>query len=1251
MMTLVIMLLALNGVGNTSFAQESGNDANWKSWHFTSEAEYIQHQNGGTRYGGNFHETQPPTGTVRFPAEFEKMQGVIVSYSGKFGLPTSLIAQFTRTTKVYVLVSSGNQSTAESNLQSADAIMSNVVFWNMSVDSYWARDFGPWYIFNDNRPAIVDFVYNRNRQNDDDAPINIANTYQNLPLYGMNLIHTGGNMMQDGRGTGVSDELVYNENYEEGSTYHGFGQSQLNLHYSHEDVDDKMHDYLNIDPYHVTPDPLGQYIAHVDCWGKFLAPDKIIIARMPQNDAHYQDYENVANFFATTNCCYGYPYKVYRVNEISSDADASGSLAPYTNSLILNDKVFVPLGVNTTYNDDALAVYREAMPGYTIVGVECPNNNPWLNSDAIHCRARGMMDFNMMFVDHRNVIYGEGIPYQSYYTVNADLIAYSGANIAEANLVYRTNGTEWKTIPMSFVSGNQYTAVIPGIYGATVDYYVTATDAAGNTGSQPMMGALDPHHFSVEVLGGIHGDFVANVTEQYVGEPVRFYDVSASSSPIVSWSWTFTNGIDYYDSEEMNPVVCFETPGVYDVELTLVNASGVIATVTKEAFITVVDGEITLNMGDKSTIVANHVRFYDSGGPNSNYANKEKYTVTFYPAMEGSMMSINFESFTTENRYDFLYVYDGPAITSTLIGKYSGNTLPASIIATNPSGALTVRFTSDNSTTKAGWAADVDCIINKKYLVEVCDDIVGGVVTCNPSEAEAGQTVTITVTPSGYSELTSLTVEDSEGNPIQVSDANTFVMPENDVTVCATFDVCDYIMMHNDDMTVSRAKFYDTGGEYGNYSNNENMTLTLRPSAASTVLRADFAQLYVENRYDHLYVYDGEDVNAPLIADFTGKYVVNQVVQATNSEGALTFRFTSDYSTTKLGWAADIYSVPVVAHNITYFAENGEITGPTSAYPDNHVVMNITPDEDYMLSSVALYDGDDNLLDIAVEIEDNTASFIMPAYDVQVVASFIFGYYKVGYELVTDYNDLFDADATYIIVNTNVDGEAYAMGEQVISGINTHRLSVPVEVEDDFVVVDEDNLPAEFTFSGTMSKLVITDVNYSNGNGKLFIDRGAVNNKAFTYYLSTTTSSPYRYWTIAMGDNGDVSLRSNTYTSYYMCFDAMNEFFNASTSLTSKVYIYKKVADLVTEDDRNITNVAEQQVETLVYPNPTHDVINVVAAGMNHVSVFNISGQMLYDMDVDADNLQLNMADFGSGMFLVRVVTADGVATQRVVVE
>ena len=107
-------------------------------------------------------------------------------------------------------------------------------------------------------------------------------------MYGMNLEHTGGNMMEDGRGHGVSDELVVQENG-----------------YNENNVRNKMRDYLGIDPYHITIDPQGDYIAHVDCWGKYLAPDKILIARLPQSNPRYQYYEEVAEYFENTNCCWG----------------------------------------------------------------------------------------------------------------------------------------------------------------------------------------------------------------------------------------------------------------------------------------------------------------------------------------------------------------------------------------------------------------------------------------------------------------------------------------------------------------------------------------------------------------------------------------------------------------------------------------------------------------------------------------------------------------------------------------------------------------------------------------------------------------------------------------------------------------------------------------------------------------------------------------------------------------------------------
>ena len=91
---------------------------------------------------------------------------------------------------------------------------------------------------------------------------------------------------------------------------------------------------------------------------------------------------------------------MYRVQE-----PGGSTLAPYTNSLILNKTVYVPMGTNTSYNNQAIATYQEAMPGYEIVGVTTNDwYTSWENTDALHCRTRGVMDFNMLFVDHRDVL-------------------------------------------------------------------------------------------------------------------------------------------------------------------------------------------------------------------------------------------------------------------------------------------------------------------------------------------------------------------------------------------------------------------------------------------------------------------------------------------------------------------------------------------------------------------------------------------------------------------------------------------------------------------------------------------------------------------------------------------------------------------------------------------------------------------------------------------------------------------------------
>ena len=452
-------------VSVTMQAQEKQPD--WKRWHYLSEEEMYD-----TSRGMNFVETDPPAGEPRFVAEFEPMQGVMIRYP--LGIPTSLVAQLSNNCHVYCIVESYLQSSAQYDFQNAGVNMGNLSFVNAPTDSYWVRDYGPWYIFEDRHPAIVDNVYNRPRPYDDEIS-GVFASFWNIPMYGMNLEHTGGNMMEDGRGHGVSDDLVLQEN-----------------NYNETNVRNKMRDYLGIDPYHITIDPQGDYLAHVDCWGKYLAPDKILIARLPQNNPRYQYYEQVAQYFETTNCCWGYPYRVYRVDE-----PGGNSLAPYTNSLILNKTVYVPIGNNTTYNNQALAVYQEAMPGYTIVGV----NGSWQNTDALHCRTRGVMDFNMLFVDHRDVLFGEQA-WQDSIPVVSKFIAYSGESLKTDSLLvyYRIDDGDYQVVHMT-ATGNpdEYVGYIKGYESKSeIDYYVFGADESGHRYTQPVFADLDPHHFTLQ---------------------------------------------------------------------------------------------------------------------------------------------------------------------------------------------------------------------------------------------------------------------------------------------------------------------------------------------------------------------------------------------------------------------------------------------------------------------------------------------------------------------------------------------------------------------------------------------------------------------------------------------------------------------------------------------------------------------------------------------------------------------------------
>ena len=100
---------------------------------------------------------------------------------------------------------------------------------------------------------------------------------------------------------------------------------------------------------------------------------------------------------------------------------------------------------------------------------------------------------------------------------------------------------------------------------------------------------------------------------------------------------------------------------------------------------------------------------FDSGGATGDYANNELTTITVFPENAGDLVTFTFISFETEANWDTLTVYDGPDVTATEIGEYSGSTIPDAISSTDATGALTFVFDSDGSFNDPGYEILISC--------------------------------------------------------------------------------------------------------------------------------------------------------------------------------------------------------------------------------------------------------------------------------------------------------------------------------------------------------------------------------------------------------------------------------------------------------------------------------------------------------------------------------------------------------------
>jgi agmatine deiminase len=419
--------------------------------------------------GKNFKPTAPPPGVEHACSEWEPMMGVLIRWP--LGISVAIVREMAEDCIVYTVCTAADQPSAISSYTAGGVNMANCQWITASSNSYWTRDYGPWYIFDGSgNIGIVDPIYNRPRPQDDVVP-QILGTYLGQTVYALPLNHTGGNHMCDGRGTSMSSKLVYDENPT----------------LTPAQVDASMLQYLGND-YIVWNKTESSGIHHIDCWAKLLDPGTIMVKKVAPTDAFYANYNARADSMSHLLSPYGKPYKVVRVYCPSGTA--------YTNSLILNKKVLVPT-FSSTWDDTALAVYRSAMPGYEVLGF----TGAWLSDDALHCRAMGVADPTAIYIVHAP------LPTTSDtlndYPVSVRLVAHSkGEFITDSlKIYYQVDGGAFQSALYSATAEpDSFFGYIPHqAIGSTIRYFLKAADDSGKVITHPYIGEPMAHQFKVNM--------------------------------------------------------------------------------------------------------------------------------------------------------------------------------------------------------------------------------------------------------------------------------------------------------------------------------------------------------------------------------------------------------------------------------------------------------------------------------------------------------------------------------------------------------------------------------------------------------------------------------------------------------------------------------------------------------------------------------------------------------------------------------
>jgi agmatine deiminase len=451
---------------------------------------------------GSENRTPPPTGPVRTMAEWEEVEYVVVTWQPSFPIILRQIVQ-AAVQECKVIITTQNETSVANYLSSNGVDLTNITFLDEDWDTIWIRDYAGNTIYSDDvgARALVDWIYNRPRPNDDVMPLaHASNT--GLPIYvtdsgTSDLVNTGGNFMSDGLGNAFASELILEEN-EPGNPYGVSPKTEA-------EIDQVMSDYMGIDSYIKMTKLPYDGIHHIDMHMKLLDEETLLVSKYPEGVADGpQIEENINYVLSTFQSPFGTPYDVKWIDAPASTdgshPDTGGFYRTFTNAIFINKTILIPT-YRTEVDTPALAQWEEMLPGYTIVGIDVDNGGENLISQlgAIHCITHTIGVSDPLWIVHQKIKQAEA---NTVVPMEAQIKHNSG--IASATIFWKEeSAATWTETAMSDAGSDMWIAdlTIPDTE-ENIEYYIAAEANSGKTQVRPIVA---PEGYWTINLGGVLG--------------------------------------------------------------------------------------------------------------------------------------------------------------------------------------------------------------------------------------------------------------------------------------------------------------------------------------------------------------------------------------------------------------------------------------------------------------------------------------------------------------------------------------------------------------------------------------------------------------------------------------------------------------------------------------------------------------------------------------------------------------------------